>query len=215
MERVKLLEGELADHVALGLKGIRDGYVICAPLEHGYVFLADAFTEFAVQAMHVLRGDDFGVKAQVLIHSGETLSGLSRHITDEVRALTDAFWPGPLSLNLHPSMGLNWNLGDDNSLDLFSVRAPQAPFVSALLKESGPLAVASAAKKGMKPALRTDRVFVLESGIAAMFDGGELPAGSPTTIVQSDVDGMTIIREGAISREQLAAVVPALSAVSE
>lgn len=215
MERVNLLEGELADHVAVGLKGIRDGYVICAPLEHGYVFLADAFSNYAVRAMHVLRGDDLGVKAQVLIHSGETLSGLSRQITDEVRALTDAFWPGLLSLNLHPSMGLNWDLGDSNSLDLFSVRAPQAPFVSALLKESGPLAVASAAKKGMKPALRTDRIFVLESGIAAMFDGGELPAGNPTTVVQSDVDGLTIIREGAISREQLAAVVPALSAVSE
>lgn len=215
MERVNLLEGELADHVAIGLKGVRDGYVICAPLENGYVFLADAFSEFAVQAMHVLRGDDLGVKAQVLIHSGETLSGLSRHITDEVRALTDAFWPGPLSLNLHPSMGLNWDLGDNNALDLFSVRAPQAPFVSALLKESGPLAVASAARKGMKPALSTDRIFVLESGISAMFDGGELPAGSPTTIVQSDVDGLTIIREGAITREQLAAVVPALSAVSE
>lgn len=215
MERVNLLEGELADHVALALKGIRDGYVICAPLENGYVFLADAFSEFAVQAMHVLRGDDLGVKAQVLIHSGETLSGLSRHITDEVRALTDAFWPGPLSLNLHPSMGLTWDLGDNNALDLFSVRAPQAPFVSALLKESGPLAVASAARKGMKPALSTDRIFVLESGIAAMFDGGELPAGSPTTVIQFDIDGMTIIREGAITREQLAAVVPALSAVSE
>jgi L-threonylcarbamoyladenylate synthase len=215
MERVNLLEGELTDHVALGLKGIRDGYLICAPLEHGYVFLADAFSEFAVRAMHVLRGDDLGVKAQVLIHSGATLSGLTRNITDDVRALTDAFWPGPLSLNLNPSMGLNWDLGDNNSLDLFNVRAPEAAFVSALLKESGPLAVASAARKGMKPALSTDRIFVLESGLAAMFDGGALPAGSPTTIVQSDVDGMTIIREGAISREQLAAVVPALSAVSE
>jgi L-threonylcarbamoyladenylate synthase len=215
MERVNLLEGELTDHVALGLKGIRDGYLICAPLEHGYVFLADAFSEFAVRAMHVLRGDDLGVKAQVLIHSGATLSGLTRNITDDVRALTDAFWPGPLSLNLNPSMGLNWDLGDNNSLDLFNVRAPEAAFVSALLKESGPLAVASAARKGMKPALSTDRIFVLESGLAAMFDGGALPAGSPTTIVQSDVDGMTIIREGAISREQLAAVVPALSSVSE
>lgn len=215
MERVNLLEGELTDHVALGLKGIRDGYLICAPLEHGYVFLADAFSEFAVRAMHVLRGDDLGVKAQVLIHSGATLSGLTRNITDDVRALTDAFWPGPLSLNLNPSMGLNWDLGDNNSLDLFNVRAPEAAFVSALLKESGPLAVASAARKGMKPALSTDRIFVLESGLAAMFDGGALPAGLPTTIVQSDVDGMTIIREGAISREQLAAVVPALSAVNE
>jgi tRNA A37 threonylcarbamoyladenosine synthetase subunit TsaC/SUA5/YrdC len=165
MERVNLREGELTDHVALGLKGIRDGYIICAPLENGYVFLADAFSEFAVRAMHVLRGDDLGVKAQVLIHSSATLSGLTRNITDDVRALADAFWPGPLSLNLNPSMGLNWNLGDNNSLDLFSVRAPEASFVSALLKESGPLAVASAARKGMKPALSTDRIFVLESGL--------------------------------------------------
>ena len=44
-----------------------------------------------------------------------------------------------------------------------------------------------------------------------MFDGGELPAGPATTIVQSDVDGMTIIREGAITRAQLAAVVPGLT----
>lgn len=215
MERVNLLEGELADHVALGLKGIRDGYLICAPLENGYVFLADAFSEFAVRSMHVLRGDDLGIKAQVLIHSGATLSGLSRHITDEVKALVDAFWPGPLSLNLHPSMGLNWNLGDNNSLDLFSVRAPEAPFISALLKESGPLAVASAVRKGMKPALTTERIFVLESDLAVMFDAGELAPGALSTVVQSDVDGLTIIREGALSREQLAAVVPALSTVSE
>jgi tRNA threonylcarbamoyl adenosine modification protein (Sua5/YciO/YrdC/YwlC family) len=215
MERVNLLEGELADHVALGLKGIRDGYLICAPLEHGYVFLADAFSEFAVRSMHVLRGDNLGVKAQVLIHSGATLSGLSRHITDETRALVDAFWPGPLSLNLHPSMGLNWNLGDNNSLDIFSVRAPQAPFISALLKESGPLAAASAVRTGMKPALTTDRIFVLESDLAVLFDAGELPEGPLSSVVQSDVDGMTIIREGAISREQLAAVAPALSPTSE
>ena len=211
MERINLLEGDIKDHIALGLKGIKDGYIICAPLEHGYVFLADAFSEFAVRAMHVLRGDNLGVKAQVLIHSGETITGLSRYVSDDTRALINEFWPGPLSLNLHPNMGLNWNLGDNNGLDIFNVRAPKAPFVSALLKESGPLAVASAARVGQKPALTTDRIFTLESDLAVMFDGGELPAGPATTIVQSDVDGMTIIREGAITRAQLAAVVPGLT----
>lgn len=211
MERVNLLEGDIKDHIALALKGIRDGYIICAPLEHGYVFLADAFSEFAVRAMHVLRGDNLGVKAQVLIHSGETITGLSRYVNDDTRALINEFWPGPLSLNLHPNMGLNWNLGDNNSLDIFNVRAPKAEFISALLKESGPLAVSSAARVGQKPALNTDRIFVLESDLAVMFDAGELPEGPATTIVQSDVDGLTIIREGAISREQLTAVVPAFS----
>lgn len=211
MERVNLLEGDLKDHVALGAKGIRDGYIICAPLEHGYVFLADAFSEFAVRAMHVLRGDALGVAAQVLIHSGETITGLSRDVTPDTRALMDAFWPGLISFNLRPNMGLRWNLGDNQSLDRFSVRVPSSPFVSSLLKETGPLAVASAARVGQKPARDSDRIFVLESDLAVMFEAGELPEGPATTIIESDSTGMTIIREGAISREELAAVVPALS----
>jgi tRNA A37 threonylcarbamoyladenosine synthetase subunit TsaC/SUA5/YrdC len=185
MERINLLEGDIKDHVALAAKGIRDGYVICAPLEHGYVFLADAFSEFAVRAMHVLRGDALGVAAQVLIHSHETITGLSRDVTEDTRALMKEFWPGLISFNLRPSMGIRWNLGDNGSLDRFSVRVPDSEFVRALLKETGPLAIASAA--------------------------GELPAGPATTIIESDSAAMTIIREGAITREQLAAIVPALS----
>lgn len=211
MERVNILEGNLDEHIRLAVKGIRDGYLICAPLEHGYVFLADAFSEFAVRAMHVLRGDNLGVAAQVLIHSGDTLSGLARELTDDSRALVKEFWPGYLSMNLRPNVGLNWNLGDNKELDRFSVRAPQAPFISALLKETGPLAAASAVRAGQKPALTTDRIWVLESDLAAMFDGGELPEGPASTVVQADSTGVTIIREGAITREQLAAVVPALA----
>ncbi len=211
MERINLLEGDIKDHVALAAKGIRDGYVICAPLEHGYVFRADAFSEFAVRAMHVLRGDALGVAAQVLIHSHETITGLSRDVTDDTRALMKEFWPGLISFNLRPSMGIRWNLGDNGSLDRFSVRVPDSEFVRALLKETGPLAIASAARVGQKPALNTDRIFVLESDLAVMCEAGELPAGPATTIVESDSAAMTIIREGAITREQLAAIVPALS----
>lgn len=223
MERVNLLEGDIKDHVALvpgshmakaieiGVKAIRDGYIICAPLEHGYVFLADAFSEFAVRAMHVLRGDALGVAAQVLIHSGDTITGLSRDVTADARALMNEFWPGLISFNLRPNMGLRWNLGDNQSLDRFSVRVPNAPFISALLKETGPLASASAARVGQKPARDTARIFVLESDLAVMFEAGELPEGPATTIIEADSSGMTIIREGAITREALAAVVPALS----
>lgn len=211
MERINLLEGDIKDHVALGAKGIRDGYIICAPLEHGYVFLADAFSEFAVRAMHVLRGDALGVAAQVLIHSPETITGLSRDVSQDTRALMDAFWPGLISFNLRPNMGLRWNLGDNGSLDRFSVRVPDSQFLRLLLKETGPLAVASAARVGQKPALNSDRIFVLESDLAVMFEAGELPAGPATTIIEADSSAMTIIREGAISREQLVAVVPALS----
>jgi tRNA threonylcarbamoyl adenosine modification protein (Sua5/YciO/YrdC/YwlC family) len=210
MERITLGEGSQEEHIEIALKGIRDGYVICAPLEHGYVYLADAFTEDAVRAMHVLRGDNLGVAAQVLIHSSDTITGISRDVPDDVRTLMKEFWPGMLSFNLRPNMGLRWNLGDNQSLDRFSVRAPQAPFVSALLKVSGPLAMASAARAGMPPILSTEDIWVLETALAAMFDGGTLESGPATTVIEADSNGMSILREGAITRDALGAHVPAL-----
>ncbi len=211
MKRINLFEGDINNHIALGLKAIRDGYIICAPAEHGYLLLADAFSEFAVRAMHVKRGDPLGVAAQVLIHSGEAINGIARDLTEETRSLMDAFWPGLISFNVRPQRGLRWDLGDDNTLDRLSVRVPESPFIAALLKESGPLAVASAAPAGEKPLLKLDSTSEFESELALIFDGGELAQGPATTVIESDSRAMTIIREGAISRAQLAAVVPALS----
>mgnify|MGYP000438984517 CR=1 FL=1 len=44
MPRIDLKAGEQKKHIARALKEIRAGYVIVAPLEHGYVYLADAFS---------------------------------------------------------------------------------------------------------------------------------------------------------------------------
>lgn len=211
MERIDLSAVAEKDAISLALKGIRDGYVICLPAEHGYIFCVDAFSEFAVRAMHVLRGDADGVAAQVMIGSATTLSGIAREVTEEITALAMNFWPGALSLNLRPNRGLSWDLGDNKFLDRFSVRIPSAPFLHALLMESGPLAVASAARAGEPPLRSLDSLAVREFDLAAIFDGGQLMEGLATTIVEGDSTGLTIIREGAITRGELAAVVPALS----
>lgn len=211
MERVDITGEANHDAIALAIKGIRDGYIICAPAEHGYIFLVDAFSEFAVRAMHVLRGDRNGTSAQVMIASNETLPGIARDLSEDVMALTEQFWPGLLSLNLRPNRGLSWDLGDGNQLDRFSVRSPNSVFLQSVLAGSGPLAVTSAARAGEPPIRSLDSLHVREFDVAAIFDGGELPEGPLTTIIEADLAAMTIIRESAISREQLAAFVPALS----
>ena len=100
------------EHVALAAKSLRDGFVIVAPHENGYIFLADAFSPDSVRAMHVLRGDDLGVACQVLVADQSAIEGLSREVSDDIRALTQSCWPGPLSLTLRPQLGLSWDLGD-------------------------------------------------------------------------------------------------------
>ena len=211
MPRIDLKQGEQKKHVARALKDLRDGYVIVAPLEHGYVYLADAFSHYSVRAMHVLRKDADGIAAQVLAHSAQTVAGIARDISDETNALMAEFWPGLLSLNLKPMRALTWDLGDDTELDLFSVRVPKSKFVKAILKESGPLAVASASGAGHEPMLKIDRAKVKDWDVAAIFDTGALKSGPRSTIIEADAVDVRLVREGAISFDEMEKVAPNIS----
>ena len=215
MPRIDLKAGDSKKHVARALKEIRAGYVIVVPLEHGYVYLADAFSQYAVRALHVLRGDEDGVAAQVLAHSADTVSGIARELSSDAEKLMKEFWPGLLSLNLRPNIGLNWDLGDDKELDLFSVRVPKATFVRAILKQSGPLAVASAAPAGSGPLLKINRADIKEWDVAAVFDKGPLKAGPQSTVVEVSGSDLRLVRPGAISSEQLLKVVPTMLGISK
>jgi len=201
VERVDITTGDRADHLARGLKSIRDGYVIVLPLEHGYVYACDAFSHFAVRAMHVLRADALGVVAQVIIPTAKTAQGLSRSMRDDVQELTDSFWPGLLSINVKPQVGLAWDLGDAQRLDQISLRMPQEGFVLDLMQKSGPLAIAGITSNGLPTLLDVERFE--NPGVDVIFDGGQLPAGPRTTVINVSDDGMEVIREGAISRESL------------
>ncbi|MFM2144745.1 MAG: hypothetical protein RI899_533 [Actinomycetota bacterium] len=211
VEKVDITTGNRDEHLARGLKSIRDGYVIVVPLEHGYVYACDAFSHFAVRAMHVLRGDALGVVAQVIIPSAKTAQGLSRSMRADVLEITDVFWPGLLSLNVKPQMGLAWDLGDDQRLDLISLRVPQEGFVLDLMQKSGPLAILSITNisitnNGLPTLLDVERFE--NPGVDVIFDGGHLPAGPRTTVINVSDDGIELVREGAISRESLQKVSP-------
>ncbi len=201
VERVDITTGDRDEHLARALKSIRDGYVIVVPLEHGYVYACDAFSHFAVRAMHVLRGDALGVVAQVIIPNAKTAQGLSRSMRSDVQELTNAFWPGLLSLNVKPQMGLAWDLGDDQRLDQISLRMPQEGFALDLMQKSGPLAITSITNNGLPTLLDVERFE--NPGVDVIFDGGQLPAGPRTTVINVSDDGMELVREGAISRESL------------
>ncbi len=205
---IDLREGDFANHVKKALAYLRSGYIIVAPLENSYIFLVDAFLHDGVRAMHVLRGDELGVAAQVLVSNTKVLDGIARDVTEDARKLMAAFWPGPLSFYLAPHLGLNWDLGDDKELDEICVRIPSSKFVLAVLKKSGPLAVASAARAGQPPIYDVDLISALDSDLAAIFNAGELTPGNPTTVVRASSAGIELVREGEIGLADLVAIVP-------
>ena len=167
---IDLKKGELTRHVNKAAKAIADGHIIVVPMEHSYAYVCDAFRADTVRAMHVLRGDPLFTAAQVIVGSTQTAEGIVREITPEIKGLMKKFWPGMLSFNLRPQLGLSWDLGDNNQLDRVSVRIPKAKFAKALVSQTGPLAVASASRKGMPSPKALGDVMVLDSGVALKFD---------------------------------------------
>ncbi|CAN2180051.1 SUA5 Putative translation factor (SUA5) [Candidatus Nanopelagicaceae bacterium] len=211
MARYELAQGDLAEHVATAVAALKDGYVIVAPLEHSYALIADAFFHDAVRALHVLRGDALGVAAQVAIASRDSIDGIARSISADARTLMNNFWPGLLSLNLKPQAGLNWDLGDGNTLDQISVRIPKSEFILEVLKKSGPLVIASAALAGKAAISDSADISVLESEVAAIFTAGALPAGGASTVIDLTGFRSRITRQGAISLSEITALVPDIS----
>jgi tRNA threonylcarbamoyl adenosine modification protein (Sua5/YciO/YrdC/YwlC family) len=207
-KNVDLKKGELTRHVNKAAKAIADGYVIIIPMEHSYAFACDAFRADAVRAMHVLRGDPLLTAAQVIVGSVKTSEGIVRESTPEIKGLMKKFWPGMLSLNLRPQLGLSWDLGDGNELDRVSVRIPRAKFAKALVAETGPLAIASAVRRGKTAPKSLAEVTVMASEVALKFDNGNLRKGPISTVVEADETGVRVLRVGAISLEQIQEVVP-------
>ena len=205
---VDLKKGELSRHVNKAAKAIADGFIIVIPMEHSYAFACDAFRADAVRAMHVLRGDPLFTAAQVIVGTVKTTEGIIREVTPEIKGLMKKFWPGMVSLNLRPQMGLSWDLGDNNQLDRVSVRLPKAKFAKALVSQTGPLAIASAARKGMAAPQSLSDVLVLDSDVALKFDNGKLRKGPISTVIEADETGVRVLRVGAVTLEEIQAIVP-------
>ena len=206
-----ILQGDISEHVSVAVAALKDGFVIVAPLENSYALMADAFFHDAVRAMHVLRGDALGVAAQVAIANKGSIDGIARSISDDARILMDNFWPGALSINLKPQLGLSWDLGDANSLDKISVRVPASEFVLEILKKTGPLAIASAAAVGAPPIKDGADLDFSDVEVAAVFTAGVLPQGAPSTVIEFTGAQGRIVREGAIPRSEITALVSDIS----
>lgn len=196
MIEVDLKKGQLARHVTRAVKAINDGYVIAVPMENAYAYLCDAFNQDAVRAMHVLRGDELGVKAQVLVKDFKMAEGVSRNLDSRTITAMKKYWPGKITFQVLPSALLTWDLGDNNELDEVALRAPSAPFVKAIMAKTGPLATASVAKSGQSAI--TASAEVPTDGIEVFFNNGKLRKGLPTTVVRTVAGVHKVLREGAV-----------------
>lgn len=181
---------------------VRDHEVVVLPTDTVYGVGADAFSPDAVRAVLDAKGRGADMPPPVLIPHARTADGLATSVPTYARDLMEHFWPGPLTLVLLAQPSLMWDLGDTNGT--VALRVPQDEVALELLGQVGPMAVTSANLTG-RPAALTAReaLLMLGDSVSVYLDGGPCEADEPSTILDCTQDHPRILRDGALSREQI------------
>ncbi len=129
---------------------VQRGGLVVLPTDTVYGIGADAFDHDAVQALLDAKGRGREMPPPVLISAATTLAALATNVQAYVEALTEAFWPGPLTLVCEQQPSLTWDLGETRGT--VAVRMPDHEVALALLERTGPLAVSSANLSGLPAA---------------------------------------------------------------
>jgi L-threonylcarbamoyladenylate synthase len=184
------------------------GRVVAIATESFFGFLADATRSEAIDQLLGLkpRGSDKGVP--LILPDRASWPSLVTEIPPAAAKLADAFWPAGLSLALPARSDVDTRLTLDGSV---AVRLPGLSPAAELARAFGrPLTATSANLPGAPPT--TDSEQVRESFPDAIRRGellvvaGRSPGGAPSTLITIHGETLRLVREGAIARARIEAV---------
>jgi tRNA threonylcarbamoyl adenosine modification protein (Sua5/YciO/YrdC/YwlC family) len=204
-------DDELESALSAASLAVQQGSLVVLPTDTVYGIGADAFDVAAVRDLLEAKGRGREMPPPVLVSAATTLDAIATGVPGYARALVERFWPGPLTLVCTQQASLQWDLGDTRGT--VAVRMPDHPVALALLERTGPMAVSSANLTG-RPAA-TDAAAaeeMLGDHVSVILDAGPAPGGVASTIVDVTGPHGRVLRHGALSLDDLNAVLEPLGA---
>ncbi|MFM8251376.1 MAG: L-threonylcarbamoyladenylate synthase [Planctomycetota bacterium] len=204
---------ELPD-LSEAVRRLRAGELVAIPTETVYGLAADADNEEAVRQIFEWKGRPADHPLIVHLPDAHQMDAWAHNIPSSARQLADAFWPGPLTIILRRSPRARDVV--TGGLETVGLRVPAHPITLELLRRlGGAVAAPSANRFGRVSPTRAEHVRAeFADRPLLVLDGGPCPVGLESTIV--DLSGVQprLLRPGAITAEQLAAVLgePVLAA---
>ncbi|MFL5493246.1 MAG: L-threonylcarbamoyladenylate synthase [Gemmatimonadales bacterium] len=183
------------------------GGLLAYPTETVYGLGSDPSVS-ALEKLSRLKGRERGKPFLLLVASRAMAEEWGLVFTPSARVLSDAFWPGPLTLVLRGGEG---RLPDElrGREGGIAVRHTSHRGIARLVAASGrPLTSTSANRPGGPPAPGPDRLVELfqdevARGLLLVLDGGVLGNVPPSTLVDCTDPVPRMVREGAIPRPEL------------
>ena len=150
-------------------------------------------------ALFALKRRPLDRRIPMLVTGLDQAAEMGASVDDRAHALADRFWPGALTIVLRR--------GDETQ----AFRAPDHAVAQDLILAAGPLLATSANVSDQPDTLGADEVLIAfatqQDELAAVVDGGPVPGGVASTVVDLSVTPARVLRAGPIGPAQLAEVV--------
>ena len=202
--KTELISCEAPEAIDRAVAVFQAGGLVAFPTDTVYGVAAPAFNKEGIDRLYEAKGRENTKAISVLIGEPEQLDLITPNLGQAANRLARRFWPGGLTLVVSRHPGLPGNL---SPLPTIGVRMPNHAFAIALLQRCGPLATTSAnLSGGLDPQNAQDVLAQLDGRIELVLDGGNVPGGVPSTVVDCTLAEPAILRKGAISTEDIMSV---------
>jgi tRNA threonylcarbamoyl adenosine modification protein (Sua5/YciO/YrdC/YwlC family) len=202
-----LLRGE---PLRQGVAVLRRGGVLGLPTETFYGLAVDAFDVHAVSRLDRLKGRPEHSPVLLLVADLDQVRQVARELPRAFGALSQRFWPGPLTLVVPAADRLPE--GITGGTGTVGLRVPGHSLPRRLAAALGhPITGVSANRHGEPPCRTAGEVAeVFGEGLDLILDGGPTSGGAPSTVVDLTGPEPRVLRAGAIPSTALDALLPDL-----
>ncbi|MCR4999368.1 MAG: threonylcarbamoyl-AMP synthase [Lachnospiraceae bacterium] len=186
---------------------IREGGLVAFPTETVYGLGGDAMNPSASAKIYAAKGRPSDNPLIVHIWDFSQLEEIASELPLEAKKLSDAFWPGPLTMIVPKNDKIPYET--TGGLDTVAVRMPSHPVAKEFIRLSGRMIAAPSANTSGRPSpTKAEHVaHDLDGKIDAIIDGGSVDIGLESTIVDLSEGIPTILRPGYITKAMLEEVV--------
>ncbi|CUI15832.1 Sua5/YciO/YrdC/YwlC family protein [Candidatus Protochlamydia naegleriophila] len=179
---------------------LKAGHVVAMPTETVYGLAASLNTPAAVAEIFRLKGRPLNNPLIIHVASQADVLKYAQELPPLFEALTQAFWPGPLTLIVPIQPHLVPALARAD-LPTAGFRMPNHDLALQVIREVGPLVMPSANLSGKPSSTRAEHVECDFGPDFPVLDGGACAKGLESTILYYDSPRWVIVRLGALSAE--------------
>jgi L-threonylcarbamoyladenylate synthase len=181
---------------------IKNGELVVFPTETVYGLGANAYDKKAVKKIYQIKNRPTDNPLIVHVSTIDMAKTLAEFNAD-AEILANTFWPGPLTMILPKSILIPDEV--TGGLDTVAIRMPNNKIALDLIVASSvPIAAPSANLSG-RPSITNgkDAYEELSNLVPLILDGGQCKIGIESTVINLTSDPITILRQGAIAKEEI------------